>query len=50
MTYSDYAKNYGKDLIYYTRLRLFDKLGIDYLKNPKLYSYYMTAYLNIILS
>ena len=49
MKYSYYAKNYNKDKIYYTRLKLIEKLGIDMNKNSKRYSYYMNAYLGIIL-
>lgn len=49
MQYSYYEKNHGKDSIYYTRLRLIEKMGININKSAKMYSYYMDAYLGIIL-
>lgn len=49
MMYSYYAKNTGKDEIYKTRLLLIEKHGININKNPKIYSYYVSAYLGIIL-
>ena len=47
--YNYTAKNYGKDLIYYNRLMLIDKLNFDVKKTSERYSYYMTAYLGIVL-
>lgn len=47
--YSYNSRNYSKDFIYYNRLRLIEKLNIDVNKNPKIYGYYMDAYLGITL-
>jgi hypothetical protein len=49
MQYSYYEKNYNQDNIYYVRLRLIEKMGINVNKSTKMYSYYMNAYLGIIL-
>lgn len=49
MMYSYTAKNLGQDLVYITRLRLIEKLKIDIYKSAKIYSYYMDAYMGIIL-
>jgi hypothetical protein len=50
MMYSYYAKNYERDLIYLTRLRLIGTHNINIHSSAKMYSYYMSAYLNIILT
>jgi hypothetical protein len=42
------AKNYGRDLIYQTRLRLAEKLKIKS-KTAKMYCYLLNAELGIIL-
>lgn len=47
--YSWYAINYGKDLIYQNRLRLIYRHKINIHSSPKMYSYYMDAYLGILL-
>lgn len=47
--YSYEAKNYGRDKIYTTRLRIIEEKGFDYNKTPFRYSYFMEAYLGIIL-
>lgn len=49
MKYSYYAKNYSSDLIYQTRLRLIRDKNINVNKSAQMYSYYMAAYLGIIL-
>jgi len=43
------AKNSSCDLIYETRLRLVRKMKFNYKLTAKRYSYYMNAYLGIIL-
>lgn len=50
MQYSYSAKNTDKDNIYATRLMLINKLNIDINKSAKIYSYYINAYLGILLS
>lgn len=47
--YSWVAKNKNADDIYINRLRLINLLNINVYKSPKLYSYYLEAYLGIIL-
>ena len=47
--YSYTAKNNGKDIIYTTRLRLINQLDIDINKSGRLYTYYLEAYLGIII-
>lgn len=49
MKYDWLSKNYGKDLIYETRLKLARKLKINKQKSPKFYSYIMAAEIGIIL-
>ena len=49
MMYSSYAKNYEQDKIFYTRLRLIEKLNIDINKSAAIYTYYMNAHLGILL-
>lgn len=48
MKYDWLSKNYGKDLIYETRLKLAKKLKLK-VKTPKMYGYIMEAELGIIL-
>lgn len=50
MRYSYTAKNSEPDLIYVTRLRLIRTLKIDVLKSSRMYNYYMTAQMGIILT
>jgi hypothetical protein len=47
--YSWYAKNYGKDNVYVTRLRLIREQNINIKSSPQMYAYYMAAYLGINL-
>jgi len=51
MTYSWYAKNHGKDLIYVNRLRIAEKLGLHRTccNSAAMYAYLMEAELGIIL-
>ena len=49
MMYSYSAKNTGRDAIYQTRLMLIEKLGINPKKSQAMYSYFMDAYLGVIL-
>ena len=49
MQYSYSAKNSDKDLIFITRLKLIHKLKINPFKSSKMYSYFIDAYLGIIL-
>ena len=48
-SYSYIAKNYDRDIIYNTRLRLMKNMKFNYNKSPQRYSYYMKAELGIIL-
>ena len=51
MLYSMAAKNTDKDFIYRNRLRIVDKMGLDYRKvSSKLYAYIMAAELGILLN
>lgn len=47
--YGWYAKNYGKDNIYTTRLRLCEKYNYNIHLSADFYSYIMAAKLGIIL-
>ena len=47
--YSYTAKNNGKDIIYTTRLRLINQLNIDTNKSGRIYTYYLEAYLGVII-
>ena len=49
MRYDYHSKNQGKDFIYKTRLKLFDQLKINPLKNRKIFAYYQNANLGIVL-
>ncbi len=49
MQYSWNAKNFNKDNIFMTRLYLIEKLNINIYQSRQMYSYYMNAYLGIIL-
>lgn len=50
MKYDYYSKNTGKDLIYQSRLRLADKLGINIENSTSsMYAYLMRARLGVIL-
>ncbi len=50
MMYSYSAKNSSRDNIYQTRLILIEKLGINPAKSPRMYAYFMDAYLGVILA
>jgi len=47
--YSWLAKNYDKDFVYSNRLRLISKYNINIKSSSRMYTYYMDAYLGIIL-
>lgn len=48
--YSYSAKNTEKDNIFATRLKLIYKNGINPTTSPKMYAYYMNAYLGVVLN
>lgn len=49
MMYSQYAKNHNQDWIYWNRLKLIEKRNLNIYSSAKMYSYYMNAYLGILL-
>ena len=49
MMYDYYSKNYNRDWIYSSRLRLIEKHNFNIHSSPAMYHYYMAAYLGIIL-